>query len=173
MTSTGGLSLICNIDGVRSRLLAVVLGTLLCVAPVQADSERTQNLDQLAHLSISRLDVDVPIYAGTSRSTLKHGAGHVEGTAEPGQEGHSVISAHRDAHFVDLQHIQLGDELTLHNLDSTQQYTVVDIFVTDALDVSVLQPFGDETYSLTLITCHPFDYQGFAPDRFIVRTERQ
>ena len=39
--------------------------------------------------------------------------------------------------------------------------------VADALDVSVLEEPGGSL--LTLITCYPFHYVGYAPDRFIVK----
>jgi len=48
-----------------------------------------------------------------------------------------------------------------------QHFEVFDISIVDALEVSVLDP--TDTTVLTLITCHPFYYQGYAPDRYIVR----
>ena len=46
-------------------------------------------------------------------------------------------------------------------------YRVEQVSIVDALDTSVLSP-TDETV-LTLITCYPFYYKGYAPDRYIVR----
>ena len=51
-----------------------------------------------------------------------------------------------------------------------QRFSVTKTFITDVLDVSVLDPTDEQV--LTLITCYPFDFVGFAPDRFIVRAKR-
>ena len=48
-----------------------------------------------------------------------------------------------------------------------QNFQVSSIFIVDALEVSVLDP--TDTTVLTLITCHPFYYVGYAPNRYIVR----
>jgi sortase (surface protein transpeptidase) len=50
-----------------------------------------------------------------------------------------------------------------------QRFQVGEIFITDPLDVSVLEPANGRI--LTLITCYPFHYVGFAPDRLIVRAQ--
>ena len=122
----------------------------------------------VALLRIPRLELEVPVFFGTARRTLNHGAGIVTGTALPGSGGNTVISAHRDSFFRPLQGIEKGDRIELVTQDgSTQEFQVDNIFITDPLDVSVLEPSAG--FALTLITCHPFQYVGFAPDRFIVR----
>ena len=40
------------------------------------------------------------------------------------------------------------------------------VSIVDALDTRPLEPTLADV--LTLITCHPFYYQGYAPDRYIV-----
>lgn len=111
--------------------------------------------------------MDVPVYTGTSQRILALGSGHVVGTASPGQPGNAAISAHRGTHFKPLQHINKGDVIELDTATGSERYQVTEVFVTDALDVSVLDE--SDTQLITLITCFPFTYQGFAPDRFIVR----
>jgi len=121
----------------------------------------------VALLSIARLDVEVPVFVGTDQRTLNRGAGIVEGTALPDGAGNTVISAHRDSFFRPLKDIEVGDVIELRALEGVQQFQVGAIFITDPLDVSVLEPADGRT--LTLITCFPFHYVGFAPDRLIVR----
>ncbi len=127
--------------------------------------------DSLAQLRLPRLAMDVPVYSGTSQQTLALGAGLVAGTAAPGQVGNAAISAHRYSHFEPLRHVRVGDLVELEVAQSTQHYRVQEVFITDALDVSVLEPSAQQI--LTLITCYPFDYKGFAPDRLIVRAVRE
>lgn len=142
-----------------------LISLLLLAAPSAALA------DNLAQLRMPRLAIDVAVYQGTSQQTLALGAGAVVGTALPGQEGNAAISAHRYSHFKPLQNVRVGDVVELDVAGGTQRYRVEDVFITDALDVSVLDASSRQI--LTLITCYPFDYDGFAPDRLIVRAARQ
>jgi sortase A len=121
----------------------------------------------VAVLRLGRLDLEVPVFLGTDRLTLNRGAGLVAGTALPGEPGNAAISAHRDSFFRPLKDAAVGDTLELQTAKGTSSYVVSDIFITDPLDVSVLDP--TDTPALTLITCYPFYYVGFAPDRYIIR----
>ena len=51
----------------------------------------------MARIKIPSIDVDLPVYHGTSDEVLKKGAGHLQGTSLPvgGIGTHSAISAHR------------------------------------------------------------------------------
>jgi sortase A len=121
----------------------------------------------LAMLKIERLNVEAPVYFGTKKVTLDRGIGIVEGTANLGEVGNIGISGHRDSFFRPLKDIKLGDKIEMRTAEGIQDFEVTDISIVDALDVSVLDP--TDTTVLTLITCHPFYYVGYAPDRYIVR----
>lgn len=121
----------------------------------------------LALLKIERLNLEAPVYFGTDRTTLDRGIGIVEGTTQPGEVGNIGLSGHRDSFFRPLKDIKVGDSIEMQTVDGIQNFEVSDISIVDALDISVLDP-TDKTV-LTLITCHPFYYDGYAPDRYIVR----
>jgi sortase A len=121
----------------------------------------------LALLEIERLGLRVPVYPGTDKITLNRGAGIVEGTAFPGESGNMVVSAHRDGFFRALKDIRVGDKLAVRTPSGAARFAVREIFITDPLDLSVLEP--TDTPVVTLITCYPFYYVGFAPERLIVR----
>jgi len=121
----------------------------------------------MALLTIERLNIKAPVYSGTHRKTLDRGLGWVEGTANPDEVGNIAISGHRDGFFRPLKDIKVGDAIEMQTIAGTQQFEVIDISIVDALEVSVLDP--TDTTVLTLITCHPFYFQGYAPDRYIVR----
>jgi sortase A len=91
----------------------------------------------------------------------------VKGTTHPGEVGNIAISGHRDSFFRVLKDIRIGDRINMQTPKGFEDFEVSDITIVDALEVSVLDP--SETTVLTLITCHPFYYQGYAPDRYIVR----
>jgi sortase A len=121
----------------------------------------------LAVLTIERLNFEAPIYLGTDRVTLDRGLGLIKSTARPGEVGNIALSGHRDSFFRSLKDIKKGDTIEMQTPDGIENFEVSDIFIVDALDVSVIKP--TDTTVLTLITCHPFYYAGYAPDRYIVR----
>lgn len=121
----------------------------------------------LALLKIDSLNLEAPVYHGTDRVTLDRGLGYIEGTTPPGEVGNIALSGHRDSFFRVLKDIKVGDSIELRTLNGVEDFEVSDISIVDALEVSVLDP--TDTTVLTLITCHPFYYVGYAPDRFIVR----
>ena len=57
--------------------------------------------------------------------------------------------------------------LISETLAGTDQYRISEILIVDPLDTGVLEPTDADV--LTLITCYPFYYVGYAPDRYIVR----
>ena len=121
----------------------------------------------LALLKIDRLNLEAPIYYGTKRITLDRGLGFIEGTAGLDEIGNIGLSGHRDSFFRVLKDIEVGDSIEMQTLEGIQNFQVSSIFIVDALEVSVLDP--TDTTVLTLITCHPFYYVGYAPNRYIVR----
>lgn len=122
-----------------------------------------------AVLRIAALQLEVPIYSGTSEVNLNRGAAHIEGTATLSHSGNIGIAAHRDGFFRKLKDIAIDDEVDLDVGERTLRYRVVDIRVVSPSDVHVLAP--TETPSLTLVTCYPFYFLGAAPERYIVRAE--
>ncbi len=120
----------------------------------------------LAVLSIERLKIRVPVFAGTDGWTLNRGAGWITGTARPGEVGNIGIAGHRDSFFRLLKDVRTGDAMELISDARTATYTVSQVEIVDPDDVSVLEP--RRVPSLTLVTCYPFYFVGPAPQRFIV-----
>ena len=121
----------------------------------------------LAILRIPRLDLEVPVYDGTTDEVLDLAAGRIEYTALPGTTGNVGIAAHRDGFFRVLKDIKEGDQLVLDTPVATEQYRVEWIRITTPDDVSVIDPTPGRT--VTLVGCYPFYHNGPAPQRFIVR----
>jgi sortase A len=121
----------------------------------------------LAVLRIPRLNLEVPVYDGTTDSVLDLAAGRIEDTALPGTPGNVGIAAHRDGFFRVLKDIKEGDTLVLDTPVATEHYRVQWIRITVPDDVSVIDP--TPTPAVTLVGCYPFYHAGPAPKRFIVR----
>lgn len=124
----------------------------------------------IGRLEVPRLGVSVMVSEGVDAGTLGRAAGHIPGTALPGQPGNSAISAHRDTFFRPLRNIRGGDEILVTTPGGAYSYRVVSTRIVDPSNVSVLRADGSEV--LTLVTCYPFYFIGAAPQRFIVRAER-
>lgn len=123
--------------------------------------------DPRAVLKIATADIEAPVYPDSLRMALERGAAWITGTAEPGKKGNVVIAGHRDGYFRALEGIEIGTRIQLRTATSTWEYTVSEIEIVDALDLSPLA--SSDVPLLTLITCYPFRYEGYAPDRYIVR----
>ena len=115
----------------------------------------------MGEIEIPKIDVDLPIYHGTSEEVLEKGAGHLEMTALPigGKNRHPVISAHRGLPsaelFTRLDEMEIGDEFYIHVLDETLAYEVDQIEVIEPEELSLLQPEEDKDL-VTLLTCTPY-----------------
>jgi sortase A len=121
----------------------------------------------LAILRIPSLELEVPVYDGTTDAVLDLAAGRIEYTALPGTVGNVGIAAHRDGFFRVLKDIKEGDALVLDTPVATEHYRVEWIKITTPEDVSVIDPTPGA--AVTLVGCYPFYHVGPAPKRFIVR----
>jgi sortase A len=123
--------------------------------------------ESLGRLEAPRLGISVMVAQGVSGPTLRRSAGHIPGTALPGESGNVGIAGHRDTFFRPLKDVRKDDALILTTLQGTYRYVVDSTTIVTPEDVEVLDPQGRPT--LTLVTCYPFYYVGSAPQRFIVQ----
>jgi LPXTG-site transpeptidase (sortase) family protein len=120
----------------------------------------------LGRVDIPRVHVSTVILEGTGPRWLAQAAGHMPGTALPGEDGNAVIAGHRDGLFRGLREIRPGDAITITTPAVTRTYIVDSTEVVDPHDMRILSSRGEP--ELTLITCFPFTYIGPAPERFVV-----
>lgn len=131
-----------------------------------------------AILRVPRVGIEVPVLEGTSDAILNRGAGHISGTARPGEGGNVAITGHRDGFFRPLKDIAAGDIIEVERTVSApgpdgapmrqvDRYAVQRTKIVPPSDTSVLRPTTDST--LTLITCYPFYFVGAAPRRFVIQ----
>ena len=121
----------------------------------------------VGRLSIPRLGLTAMVREGTGAGVLGVAAGHIPGTALPGQSGNVAVAGHRDTLFRDLRNIQTNDLIQFETLAGKYTYRVGSTEVVKPDDVKVLN--ASSSPELTLVTCYPFNYIGSAPDRFIVK----
>jgi len=117
----------------------------------------TRGPEQGVRIQIPAIDVNAPVLEGDDWETLKRGAGHHIGSANPGGRGNCVISAHNDIFgeiFRDLPDLGLGDEILVHTASRAHRYVVTQKRVIEPTEVSVMEPTSSPV--LTLISCYPY-----------------
>lgn len=119
----------------------------------------------VARLLIPRLALDEIVVEGVGDEELNVGPGHLPGSALPGERGNSVISAHRDRHFLVLGKLAVGDTVVTE-LGARRSRWVVSAKRVVPAGAPAL--FSAEEPTLTLTTCWPIGFFGAAPDRLIV-----
>lgn len=154
-------------------------------APDDAGTDRAAYRDYLsqldrapggvvAELTIPRIGSDLPVYHGTSDTTLKNGVGHLYGTALPvgGPGTHAVLTGHRgypeSTLFTHLDRMRLGDGFSVQVMGETLYYRVDQIRVVLPTQTDALRPVAGKDY-VTLITCTPL---GVNSHRMLVRGVR-
>ena len=108
----------------------------------------------IGRMEIPRLGLSVMVVEGVGTSALRRAAGHIPGTALPGQPGNVGISAHRDTFFRPLRKIRKDDVSTFTTVLGDYRYRVMSTKVVKPGDAGVLHAGGNEI--LTLVTCYPF-----------------
>jgi sortase A len=98
-----------------------------------------------------------PVVQGDGWEQLKKGVGQHIGSANPGEVGNLVLSAHNDIFgelFRYLDRLKPGDEIKV--MTSTQEFTyiVTGLKIVDPTDLSVMEPTDKPT--ITLISCYPY-----------------
>jgi sortase A len=120
----------------------------------------------VARLVIPKIALDDIVLEGVTPAALNGGPGHLPGSALPGAEGNSVISAHRDRHFKRLGELAVGDTISTQTLDDSVSWRIVSRRVVNREAPAIRKESGQV---LTLTTCWPIGYLGGAPDRLIIR----
>ncbi|MGD2204266.1 class C sortase [Microbacterium maritypicum] len=128
----------------------------------------------MARVKIPRIDVDLPVYHGTSDAVLLEGAGHLEGSHLPvgGIGTRSVVTAHRGlanaTMFSDLDKVEVGDAVVIETFGEVLTYRVRETHVIAPEDTDTLRAVPGEDL-VTLITCTPL---GINSHRIVVTAER-
>jgi sortase A len=117
----------------------------------------TPGPEQATQIQIAAINVDAPIVQGDSWEQLKKGVGQYIGSADPGQPGNMVLSAHNDVYgeiFRHLDELQPGDQIIIFTLQHSFTYMVSETQIVKPTDVEVMASTPDPT--LTLISCYPY-----------------
>lgn len=142
--------------------------------PYQSYYGQLDMFEAMGRVRVPSVDIDLPIYHGTTDEIIAKGAGHLYGTSLPvGGEGtHSVLTSHTGMSnatlFDHLNKVQEGDTIFIEVSGETLAYRVdqIKIILPDELDD--LKPIRGKDH-LTLFTCTPYAVN---THRLLVRGER-
>lgn len=145
-------------------------------SPVEGDYWRllSSGSELMGRLKIPAINVDLPIYHGTSDDVLARGVGHLQGTSLPvgGINTHSVLTAHTGlvtaTLFNDLNKLVVGDTFTISVAGEVLTYQVYETqtILPNETGSLVVQEGKD---IVTLVTCTPL---GINTHRYLVTGRR-
>lgn len=117
----------------------------------------TPGPEQAMRIQVPAINVDAPIVQGDGWEQLKKGVGQHFGSADPGEKGNIVLSAHNDIFgeiFRDLEHLETGDIVTLFTSRRSYSYVIVDTKIVEPTEVEAMSQTTQPT--VTLISCYPY-----------------
>ncbi len=112
---------------------------------------------QPTRIQIPAIGVDAQIVPGDSWDQLKKGVGQHIGSANPGERGNLVLSAHNDVFgeiFRSLDQLKAGDEIIVFAGAQRYRYEVSDSRIIAPTQVEVMAPTNEP--AVTLISCYPY-----------------
>jgi sortase A len=112
---------------------------------------------QATRIQIEAILVDAPIVQGDGWEQLKKGVGQNIGSANPGENGNVVLSAHDDIFgeiFRYLDRLKPGDKILIYTNQNVHTYIVTGSKIVEPTQVEVMGPTSQPT--LTLISCYPY-----------------
>jgi len=113
--------------------------------------------DQAIRLQIPTINIDAPVVQGDGWEQLKKGVGQNIGSANPGQPGNVILSAHNDVYgeiFRYLDKLAPGDQVVLYTQQRQYVYIVDRTALVEPTAVEVMASTGSPT--VTLISCYPY-----------------
>lgn len=122
----------------------------------------TRNSNIMGYIEIEKLNLRIPIYHGTSDSTLQSGIGHMMGSSIPigGQGTHSVLFGHSGLPtsklFSNLDKMKVGEQFCIHVLKERLYYEAEEIIVIEPEELVEYLKINREKDQVTLVTCTPY-----------------
>jgi sortase A len=112
---------------------------------------------QANRIQIPAIGIDAPVVQGDGWEQLKKGVGQRVGSANPGEKGNLVLSAHNDIFgeiFRFLDQLNPGDEVVVFTNQRVYVYVITRSRILEPTDISVMEATADPT--ITLISCYPY-----------------
>lgn len=117
----------------------------------------TRGPEHAVRIIIPSIGVDHTVVEGDDWEALKRGVGHSPWSANPGEVGNCILTAHNDIFgkiFQRLPEVELGDEILVQTGIRDHRYVVKATRVVEPTQVELMYPTEDPI--LTLISSYPY-----------------
>jgi sortase A len=139
-----------NLDEIPEHLRPLIQSMPEVAAPAASP-------EQAIRIQIPAIKVDAPIVQGDGWEQLKKGIAQHIGSADPGEIGNVVLSAHNDVYgelFRYLDKLAPGDKVILFTQQRQYVYIVTQTIIVQPTQVEVMAATAEPT--VTLISCYPY-----------------
>lgn len=150
---------------------ALLSGEMAPLSDPYSEEEKEEGITEYAHflevreklgvLTIPKINMKFPVFAGMSERVLQNGVGHMAGTSLPvgGLNTNSILTAHRglteNKLFTDLDKMSYGDLFFMETIAGKLAYKVVDIKIIEPTEIEALK-IEQNRDLITLLTCTPY-----------------
>lgn len=128
----------------------------------------------MGSIEIPKINVDIPIYHGTSDEVLSTGVGHLQDSSLPvgGNNSRCILTGHRGLPnsklFTRLDELEIDDLFFISTCGEVLAYRITDIKIMEPEEAEMLGILPEKDLC-TLITCTPY---GINTQRLVVTGER-
>lgn len=142
------------------------------IMAIDTNTNKIQNYPeygtQYATIEIPKIDVNLPVYFGSTLDVLKNGVGHDSASYFPGEGGTIVYMGHNSKNaFRRFSELKKGDEITVKTSYGNFTYKIYDMKLINEKDLDAL-PIQKDEEILMCYTCYPFNNIGYATQRYVV-----
>lgn len=158
--ATNLLSIITSNENHVQTITPVLEGDVLLNYPVYGS--------KYAVIKIPSINVDLPVYYGSSYNILKSGIAHDDSSYFPGEGGSVIMAGHNFRTFLaDLPKAEIGDEIVVETTYGTFKYKISNTKIVQETATEEV-PVQEEKEILMLYTCWPIHNIGHASQRYVV-----
>ena len=142
------------------------------IMAIDTNTNKIQNYPeygtQYATIEIPKIDVNLPVYFGSTLDVLKNGVGHDSASYFPGEGGTIIYMGHNSKNaFRRFSELKKGDEITVKTSYGNFTYKIYDMKLINEKDLDAL-PIQKDEEILMCYTCYPFNNIGYATQRYVV-----
>ena len=142
------------------------------IMAIDTNTNKIQNYPeygtQYATIEIPKIDVNLPVYFGSTLDVLKNGVGHDSASYFPGEGGTIIYMGHNSKNaFRRFSELKKGDEITEKTSYGDFTYKIYDMKLINEKDLDAL-PIQKDEEILMCYTCYPFNNIGYATQRYVV-----
>lgn len=142
------------------------------IMAIDTNTNKIQNYPeygtQYATIEIPKIEVNLPVYFGSTLDVLKNGVGHDSASYFPGEGGTIIYMGHNSKNaFRRFSELKKGDEITVKTSYGDFTYKIYDMKLINEKDLDAL-PIQKDEEILMCYTCYPFNNIGYATQRYVV-----